>query len=241
MNAPVSFGSVFLRAFHATRPEGSDDFLLRDSSIEGFNLSIEGDAGRRFTFSNLGVGFEDEKRKYVLYRWDDLDFIFPGDLSLANDKLHVFTNLDTFAFGIGRRIGLITTVAALALLLILFAFAQYRTFIRIDTNFGAWSAGWHWLASILESLILLVLGILFAIFDVALAISLPKMTKSCADGLGKLLQPVVRWRLPEKYKRFPNGIFVVKHSWVKPPLGTPATNLVDLVLLGVKLRRRGLT
>jgi hypothetical protein len=44
----------------------------------------------------------------------------------------------------------------------------------------------------------------------------------------------------QRVQQFTNGICVIKEKWVKSPSGTQTTEILDFILIGVKLRRAGL-
>ncbi len=61
-----------------------------------------------------------------------------------------------------------------------------------------------------------------------------------AHWFGRQLQPLIRLGLKWKFGDAENGLHIVGREWVGKPWDPQAKQGLDLILIGVKLRRRGL-
>ena len=59
--------------------------------------------------------------------------------------------------------------------------------------------------------------------------------------LGKQTRPLIQYGLSRKYAGVENGLHVINQDWVSMPWEPHAKRALDLIFIGVKLRRRGLT
>jgi hypothetical protein len=109
----ASFASVFVKACRAKSATAADDARI-GAGVPGEPLAVYGSGNQTFVFSDKGLSFKDPDGAVIDYSWDQLDFILPGDLSLANDKLHTSTDLSQLALLIGGIIGLVLAIGVLA-------------------------------------------------------------------------------------------------------------------------------
>lgn len=242
MSEVATFSSVLVKACRAKREPTASDIAIRDGNgLPGEPLAIFGSGDRMLTLSSAGLRFKEPEGTAVNYSWDDLDFILPGDLSLANDKLHTFSNMDVLAGQIARTIGYVFAIAAIAGLV----------FLVVSTIYGIFAPAVSWLhenlgtfGDILSFIGICALCMLLAPFAIPIALgalAAGGIVGVLANAIGRQCKPLVRWGLLQKFGDFPNGLYVIKSKWVKLPWGTPTTQLLDLIMVGVKLRRRGLS
>lgn len=241
MSVPATFDSVFVQACRATSKGAAADVVIADADAPGLSLVVCGSNGGAFVFSNTGVHFNDPKGAAVSYSWQDLDFILPGDLSLAKDKLDTFTDVDVVAGKVARAAGYVAAIAAVVFLGI----------GVIDIVYGIFAPPIIWLhihlgtfGDIVSLIGLVLLGSAIAPFAIPILLGLLAsggIVAAIGNWLGRQVRPLVRWGLAMSFGSFPNGILVIQSRWVKLPWGTPTTLLRDFIMVGVKLRRRGLT
>ncbi|MGH9808114.1 MAG: hypothetical protein ACRD9W_12795, partial [Terriglobia bacterium] len=118
---PATFDDIFVRACAAKSAIAATDLAIAQTAYSGGALVSCGSGKNPIRFSAEGLSFCDTAGNAVSYSWQDLDFILPGDLSLANDKLNSFSDLDTLAGEVARiagKTGAILAVIALAYFLI---------------------------------------------------------------------------------------------------------------------------
>jgi len=102
---------------------------------------------------------------------------------------------------------------------------------------------WGWFGDIVGALYFALACMLLA--PIALPIAIGSLAAGGVAALignfvGRKTQPLVRLVLAHLAGDFHNGILVIRSRWVKLPWGTSTTQLHDFIMLGIKLRRRGL-
>ena len=204
-------------------------------------LVTVGGPQNRFVFADGGVQFQ-EGRKLAQYSWDELSLILPGDLSLADDQIRAFTNLDDLTRRFSRAAGCLLMLVGLAYLL---SGLLYEIIMALFSAIGwAWSVGPYGYALICCLIpiliflpILTVMGSLCALLK---AFEVDSGVLAGVTGLfGSVTRPLVRLLLWNRFGDRANGLTVVKHSWVKEPWGISTADMRDLIVSGVKLRRAG--
>lgn len=247
MSPQPSFSQVFVEA---CRKKGittvTDVAVLQGQASDktlGNHLIKVGGADYRFVFADRGIAFADSAGKAGQYSWEELDFILPQDISLVNDKLRSFTSLGQIAQQTAAKaakfcVWLLSVYCAMWVLLHIIAF-----FLPII----AWSN------TLPHTLHVMFLGMLIGAVLFVLSIGWAPVTaigmSIFATGgvamalkrmLASLMQPPIRFFLSMKYGQFQNALQLVNATWIKSPRGLPTNEMLDLILLGVMLRRRGI-
>ncbi len=203
-------------------------------------LAVCGSGKSAITFTNESVEFWGRNDMPVKFGWAQLDFILPGDLSLASDKLHTFCDMEVPAARIANVVGTVFAWCAAALSAyfvwsILYALVIHPM-IWLDKNLGTFG-------DILD--IFYVVGI-FAVFGwwllaiVAGIFASGGAFSAFAHWLGRKFRPLIRFGLSQTYGQVENGLRVVNQDWVCMPWNPQSKRALDLIFIGVKLRRRGL-
>jgi hypothetical protein len=241
VSVPATFGAVFVQACRATAKDTASDMTIADPAETGLSLVVCGANDGAFVFSNEGVHFKDADGRGVRYGWQDLDFVLPGDLSLARDTLATFSDVEGMADRIARAAGYVAAAAAVALL----------AFGLVDFVYGIFGppilwlhANWGTFGDMLSLIGVVLVCSALAPFAIPILIGIAATGGAfglIGNWLGRQVRPLVRWLLALKFGHFANGITVIHSRWVKPPWGTQTTLLHDFIMIGVKLRRRGLT
>jgi hypothetical protein len=231
-----SFAYVFRQA-RAKSAAAGELLAASDTSI----LAKYGTGKSAIIFTNDNIEFLNKNDTPVKFGWMQLDFILPGDLSLASDKLYTFTDMDIPATRIANQVGVVFAWAAAAYFAYLVASFLYND---IFMPLVALHQNWGLLGDIL--IVILVVGFFMIVGWWLLAIIVGIFASggafsSFAHWLGKQLRPLIRFVLGQMYSAAENGLHVIDQDWVSMPWEPQAKRALDLIFIGVKLRRRGLT
>jgi hypothetical protein len=240
MNLPTTttFAPIFVQGCQAKAKAQLPDLVINDAGRSELVVCGYGDGA--FVLSSVGLRFRDTDGTVATYSWQELDFILPSDLSLARDKLDTFKDVEVLAARAARVIGKIGAYLAAGLLALLVLYVAYSVLISpviwFHENWGVFGD---------------IVGIIYFLGACALLapVGIPIAIGALAAGgiaavignfLGRMTQPLVHLVLAHLAGDFHNGILVIRSRWVKLPWGTSTTQLHDFIMLGVKLRRRGL-
>ncbi|MBI1262767.1 MAG: hypothetical protein GC184_13695 [Rhizobiales bacterium] len=242
MSGPASFATLFVSACHAKNYATASDIAVKDGNgLPGEPLITCGSGEQALTFSDTGLWFKGPNGAAVEYTWLDLDFILPSDLTLVSSMVYTFTDMDLLAERIALVTGRAFAVAAVAGLAFLIIATVYSSIAPIVGTLHAY-LGIVGDALSLLGFFMLVMVLSPVIIPIALgAMATGGAVAMLGNAVGKQVRPLARWGLSLIFRDFPNGVQIIKSRWVKPPWGTPTTSLRDMILLGVKLQRRGFT
>lgn len=236
MSDTPSFAYVFRQA-RAKSAMAGEPLAAPDSST----LAMYGTGKSAITFTNDNVEFLNKNDAPVKFGWVQLDFILPGDLSLASDKLYTFTDMDVPATRIANQVGVVFAWAAAAFFAYLVASFLYND---IFMPLVALHESWGFFGDII--IVILVVGFFMIVGWWLLAIILGLFASggafsAFAHWLGRQIRPLIRLVLGRAYGTAENGLHVIDQDWVSMPWEPQAKRALDLIFIGVKLRRRGLT
>jgi hypothetical protein len=236
VSAALTFGDVFTKACRARATTGIS--VAPAQSATGA-LAAFGSNSEALVFTSSGISFTDTGGGKIGYSWQQLDFILPGDLSLASDKLRTFTDFETPAARIARIVGFVFAIAGAAAFIFLIADLLY-IFVISPT---LWlHAHWGVFGDIIALLGICALGAALAPFVLPIVLGLLATggaVSAIANWLGRQLRPLVRLVLSIAFRDAVNGLHIVGSDWVKMPWGPKAITALDLVFIGIKLSRRG--
>jgi hypothetical protein len=249
-----NFTSVFMAACNAKVVARTDDVAFFDEHASATDLGRPlicfGTSGDRFTFSEQGVEFKDRGGSAGKYSWEQLDFILPFDLSMASDKLYTFTSVKREARAIALRIGYGIAIAMFVVLIYLLVSYVALPIAEAIGDFFSSLGPIGWILLIGFALFFGWLGAILTAAAVAVVVSLISaavasvLSGGLAYGIAmwfaEWLQPFIERIILERVQQFKNGICVIKEMWVKSPSGTQTTEILDFILIGIKLRRAGL-
>jgi hypothetical protein len=244
VSAGPSFAGVFVEACRRKGLANVADVRLAHSECTSDSplVSVSGGEGG-LAFTEAGLSFRGQDGKGVRYSWEELDFILPQDVSLAGDQLEAYSALEDPARRLADKASAVILVLAAVVLAALVAHGIFDVVAPILHWLQSLPSFLRWLASSFLLVLLIAAGMALAPSLLGLVVALVA-TGSLIAGLRRLIaslvQPIALGFLKARFKQFPNGLRVINASWVKAPGGVPTTEMLDLILLGVKLRRRGI-
>lgn len=225
------FSTIFVEACRRKGLESSADVQL---SSAGQLVSVS-DKLASMAFTDRGVSFASASGKGS-YSWEELDFILPQDVTLASDKLSTFSEMEAPARMLAERLSRIF-LTVLGLLLALWVFHGIQGFL---------APAFHWthtLPQFLQGIArLFLIGVLVipVLVGTAFGAAVTGGFFAAIRGvLASTIQPFTLKHFKARYEGFQNGLRIMDASWVRTPGGLATGEVLDLVLLGVKLRRRG--
>jgi hypothetical protein len=230
----LTFGDVFRQASAKSAVAG------QGAPAQPSVLAVCGSGKTALTFTRENIEFLNKDDVPQKFGWVQLDFILPGDLSLAADKLHTFTDLETPARRIAYTVGTVFAWAAAAL----FAYFIWTIIYAVIIGPMIWlHENWGFFGDIVDfayaALILMLGWWLLAI--IAGIFASGGIFSAIGHWLGKQTRPLIQYGLSRKYAGVENGLHVINQDWVSMPWEPHAKRALDLIFIGVKLRRRGLT
>jgi hypothetical protein len=249
-----NFSSVFTEACRAKGASSGYDVTLFEGLPQSTDASAHpvvsfGQPKDLFSFSDQGIAFKNSDGKATQYSWDDLDFILPFDLSMASDKLYTFTDLGPYIRSVTMPVGLAAGVAAAVGIITSVVYLV----IAIVTGFIDWLSSLHPLVLLLIVIAALLVGMPAILTFIATLVAAGAAITAAvtflfsgaflyaiAHAVVRVLQPLIERMLPDHIRQFTNGLYVVKEKWIKHPSGMTTAEILDFVLIGIKLRRAGL-
>jgi len=239
VSAQPTFGAVFLQACQRSSSGAGVAIASADSVLA--TLARCGSHPYCLEFSNRRISFTDRAGRDAEFSWEQLDFILPFDLSLASDKLYAFSDMDAPAERIARIVGVIFAWAAAA------GFAYFVAVFLYDwVIYPLWwlHSNWGWFGDTIDVALIAgffmfvgwwLLALIAGLFASGGAIA------SLALWFGRLLRPLIKLGLTTGFRGAENGLHIIDRDWVGMPWEPQAARALDLIFIGVKLRRRGLT
>jgi hypothetical protein len=234
VNGTLTFAEVFRQARAKSAVAGEIP------PVQTAALAICGSGKSALTFTTENIEFLNKDDVPQKFGWVQLDFILPGDLSLASDKLYTFTDLETPARRVSDTIGKFSAWAAAGL----FAYLIWSLIYAVIIGPMIWfHKNWGIFGDIVDvgyaALILMLGWWLLAI--VAGIFASGGIFSAIGHWLGKQTRPLIKLVLNHKYAGVENGLHIINQDWVGPPWDPQAKRALDLIFIGIKLRRRGLT
>ncbi len=232
MSGALTFADIFRQARAKSAVTGES------SPVQPSALAVCGSGKSALIFTSENIEFLNKDDVVTKFGWVQLDFVLPGDLSLASDKLYTFTDLETPARRIANTVGKIVAWVAVAY----FAYLVWGVLYALIIHPILWLLQWGVLGFIGAALYggaILMFGWWLLVIPLGIFASGGAFA-AMGHWLGRQIRPLILFVLRRRYSGVENGLHIISQEWVGMPWEPRAQRALDLIFIGLKLRRRGL-
>jgi len=240
MSGQPTFRDVFVEACRIKGISKAQGIVFSTANYSdgelGRPILLVGGIDDALWFHEGGIRFNRPKAERR-FTWDELSFVLPEDLSIVGDQLRAFSDIEWVADHASR------TTAQDLVKYGAYAFGAYVLYTILAPSL-------HWFdsASGIIGLAITTVLVAFVLSLGAIPLALAGLgTLTVAGGLLSWITSVVCNAIKPfakahyaRYGQFANGITILDKTWMKMPWGLPTTEVLDLILLGMKLKRRGI-
>jgi hypothetical protein len=239
-----TFASIFLQAAPQVVQGSPPGLLIKQPGIaEGIfqndALAICGTppadlqiTRRGITFMSIVVNDEGKiiENKPIEITWEALSFVLPGDDTIPIADLRAYNDISTNVYAATNGISSFVIYGGAAIIALRFVGEQMAAVDKLGSS--------GFLGMIFAVILAIILFFVFIIGG-SIGAGIAVFTKNMVSSI---IKPLVRsFLFSGENKQHKNALAIMGSTWAKEPEGLQTTEVIDLIKLGVKLHRAGLT